>query len=56
MDQLVHPICSSLIGEIAKALANHANVAFGLAIGLVVVGVGHFTLDLKVLHELLPEG
>jgi hypothetical protein len=52
--QLVYTIHSSWIGEIAKALADHANAAFALAIDLVVVGVGHQKLDLKVLHELLP--
>jgi hypothetical protein len=36
-------------------LADHANAAFHLAIGLVVVGGGHLKLTLKVLHKLLPE-
>jgi hypothetical protein len=55
MAQLVYPIRSSWIAEIAKAVADHANVAFSLAIGLVVVEGGHLKLDLKVFHELLPE-
>jgi hypothetical protein len=55
MAQLVYPICSSWIGEIVKALANGANAAFGLTTGLVVVGGGHFKLNLKVLYELLSE-
>jgi hypothetical protein len=52
---LVYPIRSSWISEIVKALMDHVNVAFCLAIGLVVVGGGHLKLNLKVLHELLPE-
>jgi hypothetical protein len=38
-----------------KAFTDRANVVFGLAIGLVVVGGGHLKLNLKVFHELLPE-
>jgi hypothetical protein len=55
MDQPGYPICFSWIGEIAKALANHVNVAFILAIAVMLVGGGLFKLDVKVLHELLPE-
>jgi hypothetical protein len=52
---LVYQIRSPWTDKIAKVLADCANTAFGLAIGLVVVGGGHFKLDLKVLHELLSE-
>jgi hypothetical protein len=55
MRQLVYTICSSWIGEIVKPLADCANAAFALAIGLVVVASGHPKLDLKVLYKLLAE-
>jgi hypothetical protein len=55
MAQLVYPIRSSWISKIAKALTDHGNAAFHRAIGLVVVGGCHLKLNLKVLHELLPE-
>jgi hypothetical protein len=38
-----------------KVLADHANVELCLAIGLVVVRGYHVGLNLKVLHQLLPE-
>jgi hypothetical protein len=36
-------------------MADHVNVTFGMAISLMVVRDGNFMLNLKVLHELLPE-
>jgi hypothetical protein len=55
MDKLIYPICSSLISQVAKALMDCINVAFCLAIRLVVLAAGYHKFDLKVVHKLLPE-
>jgi hypothetical protein len=55
MTKLVYPIHSSEIGKVVKALADCMNLGLCLAISLVVVGGNYLELDLKVLHEPLPE-
>jgi hypothetical protein len=55
MAQLVYPIHSFWTSEIVQEVADCVNAMFSLAIGLVVAGGSHFKLNLKVLHELLPE-
>jgi hypothetical protein len=53
MVKLIYLIYSTWISEVLKALTDHVNVAFCLAIGLVVIRGGYLKLDLMVLHRLL---